>query len=654
MVGNVKRMWQIMELEDQPSHQTKCKEFFEENVVASFLKEHKINGAIIKLIDLLPADILVPSDYDLSPPQGSVNTIVDKNEKNKKRCPIYTRDNTLEKGWKYVELIKRIPIDLILLDIKMNEYEEVDVKTDEAERKILKEYTDALIDENTAFKKMGAGGLSEFREMGGCIVFGKIMRILKADVMRPYSDPPPIIILQTASRAIDYFSVLEYSFPDLVRVVGKPEVTSSFYRKPLMERIRQLIENGNINPLSLEKCLEILCSSENYPLSLEICKEIFCTPLNSDEDGWIFGTLFPWVCSDILRYFDNITSVNKLIEEICSLISGSDWTAELWMYWNSKQTPVKILSHPPDSVNTGAKSPWDKSFKDIVTMKRAGEIKPAILKCLPHFMMDVFNNNSTAEKLNQQIIARICRKIAHLPENQNDFEKALEEMSFCFEIEQRTYESDDCKNTTSCSSRAICDFWNIKNHARGCGEPLHKFVDILNENIVDTKFTIGLYNENHLPFFINPAEQLLKIDDHKFKCEDKEFEYIYFPWDSFKNMIIEIKKKVKEQVDELSTMNAGIYYKSNNNKLFIILNPVKLKFVGLEKSIFKGNGTFDEKIQSLKYWIKMYIAYNNVERVVYMQPDLGKRKPLGANEGFKGTRYIIEITTYPKGYGQEN
>jgi len=610
------RIWQIMEMDDQASN---CLEFIERDFINPL---NQFKGILKGIIN--DKEFLIDTE------------LISLNEK--KRPPLFAYQTTIAHAWNYIKNLNKFPVDIIFLDIKMHEYEDQldrynslkDIK--KQEENIFMEYKQTLNKYSTAFDTLDEISIHEFREMGGIVVFGKIMRIIRniESIKKEYPDPFPIIVIQTASIKINTFSSFEYAFPDYVRVIdkGRDNIDNNHlfnfestaqkniyerYENIRNERIHQLVLSGNIDPLKLHECL--IHIEKNFPLNLEIHNNIIKTPLNYNTNGWLFVTLFPWVCSELAK-IQTYDDIKKITNPLWSYVSYSNWPKGLYNFFENVNTPIKLLTHPKQDYEGGL-CKWGKRIEDLT--QTAYDVKKCLLDSLPSFIKYTYEKDLIG--INQYYLKPLYEILKILPETPESFNDMVATIYKCEKFFDKF-----CGDT--CLGYCVCKLEDIKFQFRRMSRPYLNIKEILKNK--DKKFSFMIDTE----------------DKWNISSNLEQFEKLYFPWKSLESLIEQIFNKYKEQTKKIGKykkVKINIKYNSKNNLLnLIIITPSNL--FHLDSEMFDGKGLFDTALQSLNSWCKIYIASNGKERDVHMPEKIGTKN----TNFFEGIRYTIGIPVVKK------
>ncbi len=627
----MRRVWQIADLEDQSKEQSVLN-FFKVKLIDPFYKIClRDKGTKIRLVDLLEDNILFGKDYnpDRAPMPDTAGDMLVKDKYGAERFRIITRLTTLYMGWHFVGWHEKIPADLVFLDIKMHEVKDISDSLDGLETQIMHEYLGALNKYSNAFDTKN---LNTFREMGGVVLFGKIIRLQKRLAnSRNYPDPFPIIIIQTASEAIDKFSALEYAFPDRVKVVSKPNIGNDFFELVLTQRIKQLVSAGSIDPLKIQRCLQLVESS--FPLNCKDYKKIFNMQLNSGKESWSFASLFPWICSDLVAAED-LDQVKEITKSLWGYVADADWTRQLYSFFES--CPVKQLTHPTQNFTDCHDDSWIGRLQDFVD--KAEQIPQAVVSQLPPFMYEAYRNGR--HDTNQDVLSSLCSLLQQLPSSRKQIEAIVSSYDpTC--TSRGSLSPDDMK--CSCSAWTVCALEAEKQRFRKKSAIIN-IKQILDATAKQYKVTIRKCNtwsvdlqECYGDEVVNDMIKEIKANEIELSFRVK-LRYCYFPWSSLKSLIQQIFVKCLE-LGETVSAEVGLYYSDQTGTVLLILQ-MNSNFSDLENASFSGDGLFDDAIRSLKCWCKIHIANGTIERNVYMPKEVGTRTATSGN----GTRYVIGIS----------
>lgn len=623
------RVWSIIEIEDQTKDIT-----FLNEVNITFIQPYSSH--------FNHDAYCVEKDFDI--PEKGLNVtdsidaleIIDYDNEDL-RLKVFGRIASLSYAWNIFNMyLLDVPIDIISLDIKLNEADVV--KTDQL-KKIISEYKNSLSSRSDAYNQ-GDDNMEHFLRNGGMILWSRINRLITEKKKKGKSSIlPPLIIIQTASEAIDSFSVLEYAFPYSVKIISKKKAKEIHNGKNLIQevlelRIFQLINSGEIDLIKLKEVLQKIKSPKYY----ENLAEIKLYSLNNEEEGWKFGTLFPWLYDKLTKRGEE-NNIQLVVNELEKYLVESDYTTQLYDFFESPETAIAQFTHPLERDNRQNCNYSGLSLRDLIEQDKVEEVNNDFKNNIPPLikrLANKFEQNSTSDgfRNNEIILEELIRAFVNRPMTRKEITDELEQL--------RT--GEDCR---------LKIFKNQKEELRqikvGRSEfRKHEiFKAILSKNLDDMQSSINLslydfrkdnhYNENEF------TENLLSITDSGIEIDNIEVSHIYFPWEQLDRLIQQILTKVKERSEYSKKplkIKVGLFYSNNKEKFYFIINP-DLPFINLENAAFNSDRRFDPPINTLRSWCDIYIGSGSVERSTHLKPEVGTT--FMEEEVYSGTRYLVII-----------
>ncbi len=664
----MKKNWQIFHLEDQPSKSDYAVISISDKILSCFKTEKIINGKNVSLKSLLESgghvfgeddfyweseDVFNKVEEKKNEKEYFISTqkrrIINKNDPYDYRFPIYYIATTLSNGWSFVEsFIEKHNVDIIFLDIKLHEMAKTNTALDRIDRIILEEYLMKLSNSKDVFSTRN---LDAFREMGGIIVFGKIMRSLKKIKRKP------IVVIQTASTVIDQYSSFEFAFPDDVIVIRKIQNANggnqtSFYDQIIERRIIKMLEKGEISANKLGVCLikimQLLPSEK-----VEDYNEIINTSLDSTTEGWVFGALFPWIAKEILQC-ENKKDLLEIIKPIQKFCHQNDWTYELNQFF--ERLPLRFLTHPhPNNRQTSLEEffeeeiEWNGKLDELINSGLEENIRKIIFDKTPSFILEAIKDPE--KKLSYRPIITFSKYLEKIPfENKT----ILEHMKVYAEVKNPQnpclVDKDLCKKT-ECNAYWLCKLENIKEKFKG--DPLTKVLEIINSS--KDKFPgipISIIDKLSIPEEIIGSPNKIEIVKYgnNFQisiANEVKLERCYTAWDLlqelFENIILLTQEKCGKE-GKSPEIKFDVQYSPGHKKLLLIIKN-NIDFINLQKH-FIGIGTFDRCLKSMKFWSKIYICSQKQIRNIFLSDDIESYREL--EQSIDGTLYIILLSTEEK------
>ncbi len=590
------------------------------------------------------------------PTLSKITIVVGDEFEDYKRFPVYKLNNQLIDTWLYAERLSEYPSDIIILDIKMNEYSEI-VKEDNAEieeKTILLEFVNALNifskaflpSKNLEIDQIDTSKLNDFRECGGLVIYGKIQRVLRENFKsKRYDDPPPMVCIQTASTTINGFSTFEFAFPHLLSVVDKGSINKNDYDIFFINRIKQLINSGNIDYDLILYCKEEFekifstndIGTDEYK---DACGKLFLTALSDNPNGWIFATLFPWICKDIYES-TNKNNADEIVTELDEYIEGVNYSDHLFEFLEpqsnkhktnpEKTNPIRYYSHGTDDINVPE---WGTNIKTIAEKGLTSKSIKAILNSRPSFLTK-FDNDEYIPEDNINCLKDLNSCLIRLPQEDGDLLDIIEAYEYCEKHTINGYDKLDEK-CSKCPADPICMLENFKYEMRGHSSdgPISPVLKIFKDLFNNPLFKITPIEI--LPANNDESENLISLTSIP---NINGIRKTYFPFEDLKNFISAIFKHFSKKEATVS-VQIGVFYDQHSETINIYLFFPGHDTPNLDKVSYESSGgTFTPAVKKLKFWCKILISSLEWERNVYMQPLDGRKKI----DPINGTLYQIFI-----------
>ncbi len=587
----MRRVWQIFEVEDQPDLNEKLGMAISKLIGEPTLKliyQLQMTGLICSGQGPLGDAVYAKSELD-NDPVGIRNFSI-QSKGDFFRIPLFTQITTLEDAWEiFPSIYSTCPVDIVVLDIKLHEYDSVRELDDKC-RKILFEYTNHLNPYSAAFggKKQSPdqfdrNQIKEFRQCGGLILYGMLQRLQESQKNeRIHSGLPPLIHIQTASKAIDQFSVLEYAFPQYVRVYDKSGLNIEVYKSLFLTRIKEMLESGELDQRLLRQVVDGLrspCNKDEY-------RNLLLTNLRqNDNASWCLLTLAPWICSNLINAQTQELRLKALVElEAC--LAEVIWTDKVGNYFESPEAcvlhnlmhPYKAIGNPPRTLH---------QLNNISVSLRCA------LDALPTFLKDHYNGLRNDPSLD-------C---------------------FC-EFWDKLNFIQKSSATTGLEVLALRDLdvtWfdqEFKKKMRGERVPAGNIRDIFNELNITQRFCITMMDNVKLL-------ELVQRSNFNALGESRP---IYFPWFNLHVFVKTILDDMEKEScgTKPPPLSIGVFEEEKRSELRIELYFPKAEHRCLDHLGFKGAGSFCSTLNALKNWCTLYVSSNGKRRNLHVtDPHIG-------------------------------
>lgn len=666
----MKRIWQIFHLEDQPSKKDYSVIAISDKILSVLRDTVEINKQIISIKGLLEKGGYYFGEDDFYWNSEDifiqVEDMIQKNEnfmsKQKRRIinqqnfydyrfPIYYISTILSDGWSMIDIFDKMNVDIIILDIKMHQVAKTNNKLDHDDSEIMESYLNQLSNPKDVFSTKN---LKLFREMGGIVIFGKLMRILRNKKHQP------IIVIQTASSVIDQYSSLEFAFPDYVIVTSKIQTDNQndqtiFYHSLFDRVIKNMFENGEISSFKLEECFQYIL--DNLPSEdVEYYKNAINFNLDAKNDGWVFGALFPWIARDIL-FSNSKENIIEAVQPLKKYFLMNDWASELNVFF--ERLPLRFLTHPhpsniqeslPEFLNE--EKDWNGNLEKLFEKGLNHNIRSTIFEKTPDFVKDAIRN--PIKTMSHIQISEFAKYLSKIPDSNQKivdhrrvFASTKTSQYPC--IVDQTNTDYPCKKI-SCDAYWLCKLENEKDKFKG--NPVKKIIELINLSMkkipdVDVYQLRGIIVPQEINNSIIEEIKIIKIQDHFTRDIDHSYntkiERCYIPWHILEELFSKILLFAKEKMissAESPKVGFSILVSSEEKKLFFLINSNIVFPNLLEHSL--GNGTFDRCLRSLNYWVKIYIYSQKILRNIFLSKNIEYYPEI--DRSINGTLYIISLS----------